>query len=226
DHGLGGDQQAGYGSRILQRGAHDLDRVHDAELDHVAIGIVLGIVTEGLRRLVEDLADDDRSLGARIGRDLAGRRLQCTANDVDAGILIRVRTRHAQLARSAQKRGATAGHDSFLNGRAGRVQGIIDAVLALLDLDLGGATDANDRNAAGELRQAFLQLLAIVVGGGLLDLLLDLGDATLDLFLLAGTVDDGGVLLGDGDALGAAEHVERDILDLDAEIFGDDLAAG
>ena len=28
------------------------------------------------------------------------------------------------------------------------------------------------------------------------------------------------------DALGAAEHVERDVLELDAEVFGDRLAAG
>jgi len=41
------------------------------------------------------------------------------------------------------------------------------------------------RNAAGELCQPFLQLLAIVVGGGLLDLRLDLGDAALDIGLLA-----------------------------------------
>ena len=50
--------------------------------------------------------------------------------------------------------------------------------------------------------------------------------AALDLRLLAGAVDDGGVVLGDRHLLGAAEHVERDVLKLDAEIFGDELTAG
>ena len=48
----------------------------------------------------------------------------------------------------------------------------------------------------------------------------------LDLLLLAGAVDDGRVLLGDRHLLGAAEHGERHVLELDAEVFGDDLAAG
>jgi hypothetical protein len=65
---------------------------------------------------------------------------------------------------------------------------------------LGRAADADHRNAAGELGQPLLQLLAVVVGGGLLDLRLDLGDAALDVGLLAGAVDDRGVLLVDGDA--------------------------
>src|SRR4029078_9189278 len=102
----------------------------------------------------------------------------------------------------------------------------IDAVLLLLHLDLGRATDADHRNAAGELRQPLLPLFFVVVRGGLLDLRLDLADAALDLFLLAGTVDDGGVLLRDAHPLGTAEHGQRDALKLDAELFGDDLDAG
>ncbi len=43
---------------------------------------------------------------------------------------------------------------------------------------------------------------------------------------LAATFDDGGVVLVDGDALGAAEVFDLDVLELDAEVFGDGLAAG
>src|SRR6202043_3929133 len=99
-------------------------------------------------------------------------------------------------------------------------------ILALLDLALGGAADADHRDAAGELGKTFLQLLAVVVGGGLLDLRLDLGDAGLDVGLLAGAFDDRGVFLGDRYLFGLAEHAERDVLELDAEIFRDRLAAG
>ena len=107
----------------------------------------------------------------------------------------------------AQQRDAAAGNDAFLDRRAGGVEGVVDAVLLLLDLDLGRAADADHRNAAGELGQTLLQLLLVVVRGGLLDLRLDLGDAALDLLLLAGAVDDRGVLLGDRHLLGAAEHL-------------------
>jgi hypothetical protein len=60
---------------------------------------------------------------------------------------------------------------------------------------------------------------------GLLDLQLDLGDAGLDVGLLAGAVDDRRVFLLDHHPLGLAQHIERDILKLDAEVFGDRLSA-
>src|SRR6185312_3589851 len=88
------------------------------------------------------------------------------------------------------------------------------------------AADADDRNAAGELRQTFLQLLLVVVARGLFDLRLDLRNAGLDVALLAGAVDDGGVVLVDADLLRRAQHADLDVLELDAEIFGDHLAAG
>ena len=88
------------------------------------------------------------------------------------------------------------------------------------------AADLDHGDAAGELGQTLLQLLAVVVGGRVLDLRLDLLDARLDVGLLAGAVDDGRVVLVDGHLLGAAEHVERDVLELDAEVLGDHLAAG
>src|SRR5690606_8926937 len=74
--------------------------------------------------------------------------------------------------------------------------------------------------------KTLLELLAVVVRSGLFDLLLDLGDAAFDLCLLASTVDDGGGLLGDLHLLRAAEHLEANVLELDAEVFRDDLTAG
>jgi len=99
-------------------------------------------------------------------------------------------------------------------------------VLLLLHLDLGGRADVDDGDAAGELGQALLELLAVVVGGGVLDLLLDLADAISYVLLLAGAVDDGGVVLVDLDGLRGAELVEGGVLELEAELLGDDLAFG
>jgi hypothetical protein len=104
------------------------------------------------------------------------------------------------------------------------VERVLDAGLLLLHLGLGRRADLDDRDAAHELREALLELLAVVVGGGVLDLGADLALAGLDLVLLAGAVDDRRVVLVDDDALGAAEVAEGDVLELEAELLGDDLA--
>ena len=62
---------------------------------------------------------------------------------------------------------------------------VVDAVLLLFHLDFGRAADADDRDAAGQLVETFLQLLLVVVRGGLFDLRLDLGDAaSMSFFFL------------------------------------------
>src|SRR5690606_37537689 len=84
----------------------------------------------------------------------------------------------------------------------------------------------DDGDAAGELGEALLQLLAVVVAVGVLDLATDLGDTTLDRGRLAGALDDGGLILGDDDLARTAEQVERSVLQLETNLLGDDLAAG
>ena len=80
--------------------------------------------------------------------------------------------------------------------------------------------------AADELGKAFLELFLVVVAGGVLNLRADLLDAAFDLNRLAAALDDGGVVLVDGDLFGTAEVFELHVLELDAEIFGDGLTAG
>src|SRR5262249_27151930 len=154
------------------------------------------------------------------------RLLQSALHQVHAGLLVGIGTLGGERRGRAQQGDAAARDDTLFHGRAGRVQGVVDTVLLFLHFDFGGAADLDHRNTAGELGQAFLQLLLVVVRGGFLDLRLDLGNTALDVGLLAGAVDDGGRLLGDLDALGSAEHIEADVLELDAEIFGDHFAAG
>src|SRR5262249_29577377 len=211
----------------LQGGAHDLGRVDDVLLHQVGVLAALGVEAPAVLILLLDLADDDGAILARVDGDLTRRVGQGFTHDLDAGLLVVVLgADFLERLDRAQQRYAAARKNAFLNRRAGRVHGIIHAVLALLHLDLGGAADTDHRDAAGELRQPLLQLFAIVVGGGLLDLSLDLRNARLDVGFLAGAVDDRGVLLLDHHLLGAAEHVDRHVLELDAEIFTDRLAAG
>src|SRR4051812_28097923 len=102
---------------------------------------------------------------------------------------------------------------------------VLDAGLLLLHLGLGSRADLDDGHAANELREALLQLLAIVVARGVLDLGADLLDARLDVGALAAAVDDRAVVLVDRDALGAPEVLQGHALELQAEILGDGLAA-
>src|SRR6266508_3096625 len=101
------------------------------------------------------------------------------------------------------------------------MHGVIDAVLALLHFDLACTTDAEHCDAAGELGESLLEFLAVVVRGGFLDLRLDLADAPLYVGLLARATNYRGVHLVDHHLLGAAEHIDRHVLELGAEIRGD-----
>src|SRR5207247_8947088 len=121
---------------------------------------------------------------------------------------------------------AAARHDAFFNRRTGRMHRVIHAILALPYLDLGRAADADHGYAARELGQTLLQLLTVVVRGGFLDLRLDLGNAGLDVGLLAGAVADRGVFLVDHHLLGAAEQLQGAVLELDARRSRTSLTAG
>src|SRR3546814_10293482 len=79
-----------------------------------------------------------------------------------------------------EKRRTAAGDDAFFDRGAGRVESVVDAILALLHLDLRSAADLDDRNAAGELCQAFLQLFLVVIRRRGFDLRADLFDPSLD----------------------------------------------
>jgi hypothetical protein len=75
-------------------------------------------------------------------------------------------------------------------------------------------------------RRPLLELLAVVVGGGLFDLGTDLVDPARDRLVVAGAVDDGGLVLGELHALGGAQVVQGHLLQAHARFLGDHLAAG
>ena len=147
---------------------------------------------------------------AGILGDLAHRRVERLADDVDAAGLVVVDALQAfERLGGVEQRRTAAGDDAFLDRGAGGVERVVDAILALLDLDFGRAADLDHGNAAGELGKTLLELLLVIVAGGVLDLLADRLDAALDVLGRTGAVDDGGIVLVDGDALGGAEHRRR-----------------
>ena len=88
NHGLSRHEQSGNRGCILQGGADDLGRVDDALGHQVTVLAFLGIIAIGVRVILADLADDDRSILASIDGDLASRRTERFPDDVDASLLI------------------------------------------------------------------------------------------------------------------------------------------
>src|SRR5215210_4678311 len=117
------------------------------------------------RAEVADLLRDDATLEAGVDRDLLERGLQCDLDDVRTGGLVAVQAETLEQAGTGLQQGdAATGDDALLDGRLRVAHGVLDAVLALLELDLGRRTGLDDRDPAGQLGQALLQLLAVVVG--------------------------------------------------------------
>ncbi|OEI67489.1 DNA polymerase II large subunit [Curtobacterium sp. ER1/6] len=173
-----------------------------------------------------DLGGDDTRLETGVQRDLLERRVDGDADDVRTGRLVTLQVERVERDGRLDEGDATTGDDALLDGGLRVADGVLDAVLALLELDLGRGTRLDDGHATGELRQALLELLAVVVGVGRLDLGADLTDAARDLLVVAGTLDDRGLVLGDDHLAGLAQQVEGRVLELEADLLGDDLATG
>ncbi len=173
-----------------------------------------------------DLANHHGAFRTGVVGDLASRLFERAPHDARANGLVVVEPEFLHRGNAANERGTTAGNDAFLDGRTGGVHSVLNASFLFLELGFGGRANLDDGDAADKLGKALLELLLVVVGGGVFDLLADLLDAALDFRRLAGAFDDGGVVLVDGDLLGAAEVFDLHVLKLDAEILGDGLAAG
>src|SRR5581483_5651526 len=133
-----------------------------------------------------------------------------TLHDIDADLLIAFELQLVERLDAARQSDAAAGDNTFLDRRAGGVHGVFDTSLLLFHFGLGRSADFDHGKAANQLRQPLLQLLAVVVAGGLLDLAADFFHPAFDLAVFAFAFDDGGVVLVDGDLLGLAEIAHLD----------------
>ena len=76
---------------------------------------------------------------------------------------------------------AAAGDNAFFDGRTGGMHGVFDAGLLFLHFGFGRGADFDHGHATDQLRQPLLQLLAVVVAGGLLDLAANFLHAAFDV---------------------------------------------
>ena len=89
---------------------------------------------------------------------------------------------------SRGERGTAAGDDSLFDSRARRVERIFDAGLLLFHLRLGRSAHVDLCNAARQLSETLLELLAVVVGLGVLSVVgyVDGSDVGLIIDLIFG----------------------------------------
>ena len=156
--------------------------------------------------LLADHLDDDRAVLAGVGCDPAQRLLQRAAQDLDAGQDVAFSLDGVERRQCVDQGDATTGDDAFFNRGAGGAKGVLDAVLLLLQLGLGGCADLDDRDAAGQLRQPLLQFLAVEVAMVVVSIWARIWSMRpLIAFSSPTAFDDGGVVLGGDHAAGAAE---------------------
>src|SRR5580692_11048156 len=226
DDCLSGEEQARDGRRVLQSRTGDLRRVDDAGLEHVDV-LAGGRVQALAWRQGLDLLHHNAALETRVHSDLLQRLLQGAAHDRRTGRLVGNQLELVEGgAGRLQQRDAAAGHDTLLDRGLGVAHRVLDAVLALLELDLGRRAGLDDGHAAGQLGQPLLQLLAVVVRVGVVDLGPDLVNAAGNLLRVASAVHDRRLVLGHHDLAGPAEHAQVDVVQLEADLLADDLATG
>src|SRR5690606_22187265 len=142
--------------RVLQSRAGDLHRVGDTCGEQVLVLVGLGVeaVTDGE---VTHLVDHDATLEAGVDRDLLERGVDRKAHDRSASRLVtrEVERLEGRLA-SLDESHATTGDDALFDSRLRVAHGVLDTVLALLELDLGRRARLDDSNAARELGKALL----------------------------------------------------------------------
>ena len=172
------------------------DQVEDAHLDHVTVVAGRRVETLALGQAL-DLLDHNGALVASVARDGLHRGLERLADDVDAQSSMGSEV-SIESARSRSQNAHAPPPATMPSRRPHGVglAGILDGALRSLELYLSSSANLDDRDTAGELGQTLLELLLVEVGGGVLNLVLDLGDALLDGVLGVGAANDGGVVLG------------------------------
>src|SRR3984957_3662380 len=219
------EHQAGNRSRVLQRETGNLGWVNNAHLHHVAVLPGFRVETVVLFLRLADLADHHSAFSSGVVRDLAGWLFKSAPHDADANSFVILELQLVDRRDAAQQRGASAGNNAFLDGCAGRVHGIFDASLFFLQLGFSCRAHLDDRHSADQLGKPLLELFLVVVGCSVLHLRTDLLDASFDVSGLAIAFHDRGVVLVDGDFLGAAQILKLHIFQLKTQVLGNRLAA-
>ena len=212
--GLGGKEQGSDRSCVLQRRPGDLGRVNDSGDNQVFVNTGLCVEAHGPFTRAH-LLNNHSTFEAGINGNLAKWFLHRLANDGTTGLLVVGATTHlVDSVLGTEQSNTPTGDDTLFDSGSCRLDRVLDAVLLLFELDLGGRADLDDGYATrASLARRSWSFSLIPIRVGVLDLPLDLLDPSLRQPAFAGsvTIDDGGVVLGDDDLAGSVtQHVEGD----------------
>src|SRR5699024_11913597 len=141
---------------VLECGAGDLNWVVDARSHEVDVLAVCSVEAVALWEL-GNLVSNNAWLEASVSSDLLQWSGQSLADDANAGCLVAGKLKIVvQDVISLQQRNATACNDALFNSCLSVTDSILNAVLALLELNLGSCAHLKHCNAAGKLSQALV----------------------------------------------------------------------
>src|SRR6266571_1891839 len=120
---------------------------------------------------------------------------------------------------SIQQGHATAGYHTLFDACASSGKRILNTRLAVFQFNLGASADLDERYAAGQLRQALLELLTIIVAGRLFDLRLDLAGWGLGFLRLHPAPEKWSYHPVGGDEAGRSEVGKRRVVKPAAHLF-------
>mmetsp|Transcript_23542 Transcript_23542/g.55613 ORF Transcript_23542/g.55613 Transcript_23542/m.55613 type:complete len:374 (-) Transcript_23542:728-1849(-) len=225
DHALARREKTGHARGIHDARPRNLRRVDDPRLVHVRVHSVPRVESHldgrvGLRQL----ATDDGPLLSRVHGYGRQRRPEGLLDYLDADPLVHVLGRVGDLIENCgavEKSLASPRDNALLDGRPRRVEGVDDAVLLLVHLDLTRAPDLDHCDASRELSKAFLELLPLVVRLGRLDAGPDQLAPLVDEGLCARSVEYDRVVLSNLDSLRGTQLLGRGLLDLHPRLLRD-----
>ena len=228
DERLGGEEQAGDRRRVLQRRTGHLGRVDDAGLEQVDELAGGGVEADGAG-LALDLLHDDRTLETGVVGDEPSRRLERPVDRTGTGGLVALERLDGALATAARARSRAvpppATTPSSMAARVAERASSMRCFFSLSSTSVAAPTLTTATPPASLARRSWSfsrsQSESVSSISRLICAMRPLTSSSD-----AGALDDGGVVLGDDDLAGLTEQVERGVVELEADLFGDDLATG
>ena len=179
-------------------------------MEHVDLLAGLGVDSESLVGLLEELLSDEFSLEPGVVADGDDGGLEGLPDNIDTIVLVEVGAlKVLDVPGGVEESGSSSDDDSLFGGGFSGADGVIDSVLKFVDFGFGNSADLEDGDSSGELGKSLLELVLVIAGSGGADGLADLVDSLLNGGLVAGSFNHDGVVLADDHLLRGSENLEN-----------------
>jgi hypothetical protein len=157
--------------------------------------------------------DNNGSLFTRVHANSLAWNLACVLHDLDTNVLVEVGSlEFLELLGSVEEGSTTTWNDSLVVGSSSSAESILNSVLKLSNLNLGGSSNLDDCNSTGKSTKSLLELLSVVFRGSGLNSSSDGGNSLFNLSFLSSSSHDDSVILRDDDLLASTENIELSLV--------------